>query len=329
MNAGEGNCDDGATARTSSSPPRRSGTGRVIVRLLGGMGNQLFQYAAGRALAEASGRVLVFDTALLDQDRLRAYSLEAWGVQVPRGVPRLAPSVVLRMPGLWRALRHTGGRVMIGDTLCLFDRMGGEPLEANRPEVASAREARDVVLTGYWQQRDYFAPIEEALRRALRPIRRMQFDADALALGADAGAIAVHVRRGDYTSAASSPMHPVVPLSYQQEAIRRIGAERPELREALVFTDDPEWAAAQVTLPIATRVVSTPGGAPERDLWIMSRCGAVVMANSSFSWWAAWLAEAHGALIVAPNPWFGPVGATFKHPAPEAWERVGWGKGEE
>lgn len=291
-------------------------TRRVVVRLLGGLGNQLFQYAAGRALADASGRTLVFDHALLARDRQRGYALDRWGVNVPTGRPSPSARGVLRIPGFWRLARHTGGTVLVGDTQCLFDRMRGEPIRADA-------RARDVVLTGYWQQRDYFESIEPDLRRTLVHPRAAALEARVAMLGLGPRSIAVHVRRGDYANASVAAMNPALPTSYHRAAVEALNAAR-LFEHVVVFTDDIAWTREHLRLDLPWRIGSAAEQSADDDLWLMSRAGALVVANSSFSWWAAWLAEAHGAIVAAPRPWFGPRGRSFADPVPDGWKHVGW-----
>lgn len=289
---------------------------RVLIRLLGGLGNQLFQYAAGRAVAESTGRTLVFDHALLARDRLRGYALDRWGVDVPQGQPSPFVRAVLRTPGLWRLARATGGTISVGDTRCIFDRMRGEPIRADG-------RARDIILTGYWQRRDAFGSIEPALRRTLRHGNAAALAPRIAELGLGPGTVAVHVRRGDYANAAVAAMNPVLPTSYHAAAVAALNASR-RFDRAVVFTDDAAWTHENLRLDLPWTLGSAPNQTADDDLWLMSRAGGVVIANSSFSWWAAWLAEAHGAIVAAPRPWFGPRGRLFAHPAPAGWMRVDW-----
>lgn len=305
----------GASGPDSSAASRVT-HGRVVVRLLGGLGNQLFQYAAGRALAEASDRRLVFDHALLMKDSLRSPALGRWGVETIAGEPTFAAQMALRMPGIWRLLRGTGGRLRIGDTLLLFDTMRGEP-------IVDDPSARDVVLTGYWQRRACFAPIEPALRRTLALVEAPGLVQRTADLALDERTIAVHVRRGDYTTAAIAAMTPPLPPTYHVAAVEALRRRR-AFDRAVVFTDDIAWTEANLRLEIPWRIGSATTQSADADLWLMSRAGGIAIANSSFSWWAAWLAEGHGGIVVAPQRWFGPRGDGYVHPAPDSWERVGW-----
>ncbi|HMN95811.1 MAG TPA: alpha-1,2-fucosyltransferase [Phycisphaerales bacterium] len=342
----------------------------VVVRLLGGLGNQLFQYAAGRAVAESTGGRLLLDAALLGAPASagtaqRRFALERLGLTaIDDAIAEPAAATghtlaerVLTTRGLWRAMRLLRrSRLRIGSTLGCFDRMDGAP-----PAPIPA-DVRRVVLTGYWQSRRCFAPIEPALRtellarfgaaasepgaaRAAEATRREGSRGAASAPAApsseEAATAALHVRRGDYLDPRVARVHPPLPAHYYRDALLAIAARRP-ISKARLFSDDPARAQAEleaVGIPVPVEAGSAAGSGALDDLVAMSRCGALVTANSSLSWWAAWLMEAragiaghgsdggrgeNGGIVVAPDPWFGPAGASFAHPAPPEWMRTTW-----
>lgn len=111
--------------------------------------------------------------------------------------------------------------------------------------------------------------------------------------------IALHVRRGDYLKFPN--VFPLPTVSYYERCVESIQAERPESQPVL-FTDDPEWCRRHFP---STLMFSTT---EEQDLCMMSMCRHHVIANSSFSWWGAWLAKSDEQIVYAPQVWFGPEG---------------------
>lgn len=326
-----GDSTGGSAGKASSSERDRT----VVVRLMGGLGNQLFQYACGRTVAESIGASLQVDLAGFSRERSRPIAGVASGApETPRGydLPRLglSPATIdgrsasgatiadglLAARGLWRLLRTLGRtRLRVGSTLGCFDRMDG------RPPAAVPASVRCVVLRGYWQSRACFAPIEPALRRELLAWR----DSDGGAALAD-DVVAIHVRRGDYRAPGTARMHPPLPREYYLAALDAIARQR-SLRAAVIVSDEPARAVEELDLPLPIEAVNEANACLatiEADVRRMSRAGALIIANSSLSWWAGWLAEARGGIVVAPDPWFGPAGRAFAHPAPPEWERIRW-----
>lgn len=117
--------------------------------------------------------------------------------------------------------------------------------------------------------------------------------------------VSVHVRRGDYvTLASASAYHGLCTLDYYHRAIRHV-AERVANPTLFVFSDDPEWTKANLHSPFPTHYVDhNPAGKAFQDLRLMSLCRHHILANSSFSWWGAWLSRSNGGLVIAPERWY-------------------------
>jgi hypothetical protein len=286
----------------------------VWVALSGGLGNQLFQWAAAQALALDWGEAVpVLDQRLYERTPWRRAFLAArdaaWGAlagrdarfryrmlerrsELPRVGVELAP-LPLRRPAVdelrraWRdrACTAVGGRRVVRDTAEL-DRRQPEP----------------VLLADWLQSERHFAHRAGEIRQLLT----MPYSSPAFVRWRDRlsapGAVAVHVRRGDLLKKRNH-MFAVQSPRYYEEAARLV-TERTGADRFYVFTDDPAWAGAEVRLPGRTTFVSGPeGGSAVDDFRLMSLARHIVMANSTFSWWAAWLGERPGSCIVAPAAW--------------------------
>lgn len=271
----------------------------IAVRLMGGLGNQMFQYAAGRALAARTGGELVFDLSALEADPAgRSYALGAYPV---RG--RVAgPGDLASFPP--RA-RGRAGALAARLRAALAPR-GARPMRFREPHFhyapAFARLGGDVYLDGYWQSGRYFEAVAGAVRAELT-LPALGPRAAELAARVSAGpSVGVHVRRGDYVSDPHiARTHGTLPPEYHRRAaaLAAEGLERPEF---FVFTDDPDWVAARLDLGAPFTLVR--GLSAHEDLRLLSLCRARAIANSSFSWWAAWLGAP--GRVVAPARWFGP-----------------------
>lgn len=254
----------------------------VVVKLMGGLGNQMFQYAAGRALALRHDLPLVLDARWFAEQDKRSYELGALGIVVDDIVHDDEA-----------ALRHGLDQIPTYE-------------EAGFTHTAlTVNAGTGVVLEGYFQSSRHFDDRADVIRHELTPA----LPADDAAMDvrnrmAQASAvIAVHVRRGDYVSESdASAYHGVCEPSYYRRALALLRRLHPAALHVL-FSDDPQWAREHI-VDDADWIVVEPceGRSPAQDMALMARAGSMVIANSSFSWWAAWLSG--GADVVAPRPWF-------------------------
>lgn len=281
----------------------------ILVKLYGGLGNQMFQYAAGRALALRRNDRLALDLRWYETDR----------GATPRQFELGALSVAAEVAGP-QVLSRLEGRRWFRRPVLLTQR--GRQLDRRLLEV----EARDVILDGYWQCESYFIDVRPTLLEELEPRTEPGEDNRRLLdrIGAADLPVAVHVRRGDYVSSApTAALHGTCSLEYY-----RMGAgivrERFGGQEAtfFVFSDDPEWVAANLQLDGPVLYVShNDARRGWEDLRLMRACKGFVIANSTFSWWGAWLSEAEEKVVVAPKPWFADPEADEGDIVPESWIR--------
>lgn len=266
----------------------------ITVRLMGGLGNQLFQYAAGRALSHRLGTDLAVDLRWFSTNPARHYRLDRLAIPSP---PRQVNRHPHRSSGVSRRLYE---RLR---TIALLERqLVTEDRVAEHPTAWD--ELKDgTQLVGYWQNERYFANYAVLLRRELQvrgePSAR---SAELLARFAAKTTVAVHVRRGDYANnPAALSTHGLCSLEYYESAMELLDARLGQ-PDFVVFTDDPDWAMGN--LPTTRVTVLSPDADEVQDLRLMSRCHSHIIANSSFSWWGAWLAETADQVVIAPRPWF-------------------------
>jgi hypothetical protein len=291
----------------------------ITVALYGGLGNQLFQYALGRSFELERGDEVRFDPRGVEEDPLREYRLDQFqtcvvlatpaDVRRARGADR--PRVLRMASSMAARLRPYHRRRVVVEQLYGFD-----------PRIRRVR--RSCVLSGYWQDERYFRGIRDTLLDELTPRYDLSARARDLLARMDATtSVSVHVRRGDYVwKASAARTHGVCPPGYYERAAGLLLARVPGAH-FFVFSDDVEWAREKLQLGAETTFVD--GGGPERDyedLQLMRSCRHHIVANSSFSWWAAWLCRRPEAVIIAPDPWFNDPGRRLDHPAPAGWLRL-------
>lgn len=269
----------------------------VIVRLEGGLGNQLFQYAAGRTIAVETNKKLLLDTSAYRADRLRCYQLDHFAIAArPLGAGDV-PLLKLRRSRLRRFLPRRARVEIVREEF-----PARVPIW---PEPESASDRGPPYLIGYWQSERYFAAIADTIRREVRvnvaPEGRNARLLDEIAAG---DAVAIHVRRGDYVSnPVATAYHGLCGLEYYEAAIRRLAGSVPR-PHCFVFSDDLDWVRANLDTGHPTTFVGHNTDTPWEDLRLMAACRHFIVANSSFSWWGAWLGEWPGKQVIAPARWF-------------------------
>jgi hypothetical protein len=223
--------------------------------------------------------------------------------------------------GKWtdRARRWTGA--LRGNPGPLGLRRIVEQGHAFEPALLDAPD--DVYLDGYWQSEKYFKDAEPVLRSQLRfvppPAPGIREWIPQLQRGE---AVAIHVRRGDYvTSRVNRYVHGILPIEYYRAAVTEL-AQRASRPRFFVFSDDPGWCEAHLRLPYTFTVIrGSPGGSHEH-LRLMSLCRHYIIANSSFSWWGAWLGSAPPGIVIAPCRWFRGASVDTPDLVPAHWIRI-------
>lgn len=263
----------------------------VTTRLFGGAGNQLFQYAAGRALADHVGCDLAIDSRYVTDSRDRADCFAHFGRARLRRDTDLPPAKTegLLRYGIWRYLGRPPRIVRERG-------LGFDPGFFSLP--------RGVYLHGYWQSPRYFAPIAAQLRDDLA--FTTPFDEGNAAMAARiSGAempVALHVRRGDYVAAGP---YGACPPDYYRRAVDLLANRSAAALTCFVFSNDPDWARDNLDLGQETVIVDLNTEATGHfDMHLQSLCTHNVIANSTFSWWAAWLNDNPAKTVIAPRRWF-------------------------
>ena len=289
----------------------------VIVRISHGLGNQMFQYACGRALALTNQTEIKLDLAHYCAHQDRAYGLDRFRVSASPATE----SEVAAISGCAPGERRRGFRKHLHNALgCLrpWDRRRVLREGAKVFDPALLRVRGELYLMGYWQSPRYFDHLAETIRSdfTLRDEPTDEFCRAAEEI-ARHPSVAVHVRRGDYVGIPALEM--ADPKRYYAAALERIAARVPGVR-ACIFSDDPVWAAANLHLPVPARVVSgTCRCAPHEEMLLMARCDHQVIANSTFSWWGAWLNRNPNKIVTAPRTWFHQAGLANADILPAGW----------
>jgi len=276
----------------------------IHIVLLGRSGNHLFQYAFGRVLAKRHGVPLVLDASWFND--------EGW-----REVSHL-----LHLPLQAKVTRRVSlaARALLKLTDKHYWEYRGLPLirepelnQAFHPEFFDA--PANCVVRGYFQSYKYFSSIEDELRVELHGLLEHVVPYETL----HETQVAVHVRRTDFLNHAAFQ---VCNLDYYQRAMERMRELVPGARFT-IFSDDPSWCRQNLEGPDIEVAAPSIDRGPLTDLVRMSRAHHHIIANSSYSWWAAWLGKKEGQRVLMPDAWFrGDIHAPIEDKCCPGWDLI-------
>ena len=297
----------------------------IIVKLRGGLGNQLFQYAAGRCLAILNNTQLKLDLGGYIQDRpdvqrgVRIYGLANFKINAS-----LADAADLQFLTSQSA-RLRGERFLDKIKPYYLRRHVTEPhknyfIFDRRLLRTSARPK--IYLEGYWQSEKYFLANTDLILKEFQVKEAASgLNAQYLTQFKNEPAVAVHVRHGDNATALAMN-HGVLPLDYYSRAGEIIKTKVAAPR-FYVFSDDINWAKANLRLPDALTFVDHNDDLHNyEDLRLMSACSHHIVGNSTFSWWGAWLAQHPEQIVVAPKRYYVNQDVANTDLYPPAWQLI-------
>jgi hypothetical protein len=262
----------------------------IIVKLKGGLGNQMFQYAYGRNL-ELLGKKVVFDTSFFagnkaKKDTARDFKLNNFNIETKA-----------EFSDKKRPLSE------------IFDKI-----------KIKLNPGQDV----FHQSEKYFENTKDVIHKEFTLKNKPSSESfDYKKKIADsANPISIHIRRGDYIqSKVASKVLGVLPLEYYRKAIDLITKKVID-PHFFVFSDDVEWAMANLQTGFPTIFVLNKSIPDYEELILMSKCSHHIIANSSFSWWGAWLNSNPNKTVIAPAKWFNAKPGAGKDIVPNSWTKI-------
>lgn len=299
-----------------------SSTNKLIVRLKGGLGNQLFTYAVAKSLALRNTAELVIDHVTgfeKDFTYQRTYQLMNFNIEARLASPteRLEPFKMLR--NKW--LVFTSKRTAFDNRKFIFQQQ--TPYDKRLNELTFSGT---LFFEGYWQSERYFKMAEKQLRQQLTLKKELDAtNSNLLQKIKERNSVALHLRWFDDPGTDNSNN---VGIQYYTKALELIRSQI-QTPHFFIFSDRPEDAAKVLPLNSNECTIVNHNKTDDdayKDLWLMSNCSSIIMANSSFSWWAAWLNEPDKQLIICPEQEINHPGRitswNFEGQLPERWIKV-------
>ncbi len=283
----------------------------IIVKITGGLGNQLFQYALGRALSLKLNCELVLDTSFYPLQTLRKYELDKFHIKA-----RLATTAEINKAG---AGNHFIARVIrkLGLTSLCYPNYIKE-LESITYVDGVDNCKVGCYLDGYWQNPKYFEAVKKELCEDFAPVAPISAPATKWLEKVKATeSVSLHVRRGDYVqNAHTNSVHGTCSLDYYRNAIAHI-QQQVYTPIFYIFSDEIQWCKDNLGFINNVNFVDDTCSAID-DLVLMQNCKANIIANSTFSWWGAWLNDSQD-LQVAPVNWFTDSARNSQGIYPQKW----------
>ena len=266
----------------------------IIADLRGGLGNQMFQYSAGRALSLRLGVTLGLYNHNSKTD-IVPNQLDQFNIKVENIPQSLLPPSRPSNGFLWMLWK-------LGLTKPKVFRQGGLGYNPKFVEVSG-----NTYLRGYWQSEMFFVDCKDVIKSDF------EFTSEPKGQNLDIlqeiqeteTSISLHVRRGDYLNQKNKSIFSSCSREYYEQAVGLIAEQCQNIPKVFVFSDDPEWVSNHFKLPFEMRAM-THNSVDQaiEDLRLMTACEHHVIANSSFSWWGAWLGQNPNKITVAPARWF-------------------------
>jgi hypothetical protein len=279
----------------------------IIAKLMGGMGNQMFEYAMARHLAYKHNTELKLDISSYKTDPLREYELQHFKITASLATISDMKQITSRF---LRFLKRNNIKVF-KEKIFHFD--------------SSALSLPDnTYLQGYWQSEKYFKDIEDIIRKEFRIKKMLPSKFKSLQSHINAtNSISLHVRHSDYlTNPERKKIHGILPITYYKKAIDTI---KNKVNNPIfyIFSDDMTWV--KTNIKFTNQVIYVDRDESQNwiaDFNLMSLCKHHIIANSTFSWWAAWLCENKNKIVIAPKKWFRSKTFDTSDLIPNQWIRL-------
>ena len=299
----------------------------IIVKLIGGLGNQLFQYSFGRYMAELNSTMLKLDITGFDNYKLHRYALHCFEFNPNIAsideivafrnenknfinrffIQTVRNSTIFTNP----TLKYYTNTIFIKEKNPLFD-----------STLLNLRG--NLYLEGYWQSEKYFLPIRNTLLKELK-VRFEQDSMNSLLANQirNTSSVSIHIRRGDYVNnQVTQQIHGICTIDYYQNAVKKIVRKISD-PHFFIFSDDPDWVIENFKIDFPMSIICNNDASNNyEDLRLMSLCKNNIIANSSFSWWAAWLNTNPDKLVMVPEKWYTDPKINTYDLIPKGWEKA-------
>ncbi|MDX2173402.1 MAG: alpha-1,2-fucosyltransferase [Bacteroidota bacterium] len=290
----------------------------IIVKLMGGLGNQMFQYAAAKSLACMHGVEVRVDLSYLNADSKGSYTPRRYDLSIFKANVKIAEQSDLK-PYIKRYTKLS--RLLRREMPSLFKNLYVVERGIKYHE-AFTKFPKNTYLDGFWQSEKYFENYREQIKSDFTISKPLPIELeDIFNKIKSTNSVSIHVRRGDYvTLKSANDFHGLSTLEYYQTSIDIISEKCKDL-ELFIFSDDIEWCRQRFDFKLPKHFIHHTYEACW-DMFLMSNCKHNIIANSSFSWWGAWLNQNPNKIVIAPKNWFVDKTLNTDDLIPREWIRL-------
>lgn len=287
---------------------------------MGGLGNQMFQYAVGRRVSLLRNTNLKMDESFLNDEKLnhtpRKFALDIFSEEIEI----VTDAELIKFTSIQKSKfkRDVQSKFPFAFPYLTIT----EPTHNFNESILSSPENSHLI--GFWQTEKYFLPIQDTIRKDFtfkKPLEGLNKNlADKMF---SCNSVSIHVRRGDYINNPTTNLfHGICSPEYYYAGLDLIKKKVNDIH-LFVFSDDMEWVKASMKFDIpVTYIDNNVGNNSYIDMQLMSLCKHNIIANSSFSWWGAWLNNNPGKILVAPKLWFSDTSINVSDVIPEGWNKL-------
>lgn len=291
----------------------------IITKIHGGLGNQLFEYAAGRMLASKYKTILKLDiSSLTKAETKRNFNLGIFNINADIAtndevvvINKLDTSKKRKI--LWNMM------FFLGIKKFYFFREKGMRYDPSIRKIPD-----NSYIHGHWQSEIYFKEIEDSIRKEF-VVKTVQSGSNAVMANKifNSNSVSIHIRRTDYVMNDSfKKIYDVCNLKYYDDAIRYV-MKKVDNPTFFIFSDDINWVKNNMSFPKGVIFVDiNDSNTCYEDLRLMSQCKHNIIANSTFSWWGAWLNTNQDKIIITPDKWFNLTEIDISDLLPTSWIRI-------
>ena len=273
---------------------------KIIVKLMGGVGNQMFQYAVGYAIAKKTGFELYLDASSYNSDKLRNFELLKFSTDIK--FADFQDCSILNK-------KHFFKKTLYKDKKKIF-----------YPEILKINHS--AYLNGYWQSEKYFSHIKNDIKNIFQ-FKNTDFLQNTNMLNdiKSSNSVSISIRLGDYVNNPQCrKIYFVCNKDYYTKAIEYICSK---VDNPKFFVFSPEIDAACEYLPKGYEYIFSKSASWEEDMYLMRHAKHNILANSSFAWWCAWLNENLNNIVIAPSRWYTKdAKINFKDVIPDNWVKI-------
>ncbi len=284
----------------------------MIVNINSGLGNQMFQYAFGRSLSITKKDDLYLDISGYKKEKKRKFSLDVFRINYKTATDDKINKERYPLGIISKIYFYISYKILLR-------------IQSTRFIDSFMNNPKKSYFIGFWQSEKYFKNTDDvirkefALKNPLTEYTQVVFDK----IKNVPISVSLHIRRGDYIlEPHTNAYHGVCSLDYYQKAYEELTKRINSPFEIFVFSDDIEWVKQNLKLPVKMHFVSNPKIPDYEEMFLMSCCTHNIIANSSFSWWGAWLNPNKEKIVIAPEKWFANKKEDSREIVPESWIKI-------